>query len=126
MKTNDSSTIYGLVNKVTIQKGSAHVQPKVEGTATRRFEASVNIFVDSSQKEQVLDALSKLENIEEIYDVTGEFDIVSIVSAPCLEEFRDVLQEKIMKIKGVKSTITSIFLKDHKRPKSALSDIPKR
>ena len=48
---------------------------------SHRFEASVNLFVDPSQKEQVIDALSKLENIEEIYDVRGEFDIVSIVSA---------------------------------------------
>jgi hypothetical protein len=40
-----------------------------------RFEASVNIFVDPSQKAQIMDALSKVENIEEIYDVKGEFDI---------------------------------------------------
>jgi len=91
-----------------------------------RFEASVSIFVEPSQKEQVLNALSKLENIEEIYIVAGGFDIVSIVSASCLEEFSDVLRKKIMKIKGVKSTITSIILKAHKRPKSALSDIPMR
>jgi DNA-binding Lrp family transcriptional regulator len=125
METNDSSNSHGLANNV-IQKGSAHVQPRVEGNAKRRFEASVNIFVDSSKKEQVLDALSKLENIEEIYEVAGEFDIVSIVSASCLEEFSDVLRKKIMKIKGVKSTITSIILKAHKRPKSALSDIRTR
>ena len=94
MKTNDSSTNHG------------------------RFEASVNIFVDPSQRAQVIDALSKVENIEEIYEVSGEFDIVSIVSASCLEEFRNVLQKRIMKIKGVKSTITSVVLKAHKRPKS--------
>lgn len=99
METNDSSTNHG------------------------RFEASVSIFVDPTQKAQVIDALSKVENIEEIYDVAGEFDIVSIVSASCLEEFRNVLQKRIMKIKGVKSTITSVILKAHKRPKSALSDI---
>ena len=89
----------------------------------QRFEASVNLFVDPSQKEQVIDALSKLENIEEIYDVKGEFDIVSIVSASSVEEFRNVLQEKINKIKGVKSTITSVVLKAHKHPKAALSNI---
>ena len=81
------------------------------------FEASVNIFVEPTQRAQVIDALSKLENIEEIYEVKGEFDIVSIVSASCLEEFRAVLQKKIMKIKGVKSTVTSVVLKTHKRPK---------
>ena len=79
-----------------------------------RFEASVNIFVDPSQKAQVIDALEKVENIEEIYDVKGEFDIVSIVSASSVEEFRNVLHKKIMKIKGVKSTIVSVVLKSHK------------
>jgi DNA-binding Lrp family transcriptional regulator len=92
----------------------------------QRFEASVNLFVDPSQKEQVIDALSKLENIEEIYEVKGEFDIVSIVSASSVEEFRNVLQEKINKIKGVKSTITSVVLKVHKHPKAALSNIRMR
>jgi DNA-binding Lrp family transcriptional regulator len=88
-----------------------------------RFEASVNLFVDPSQKAQVIDALSKIGNIEEIYEVAGEFDIVSIVSASSLEEFRDVLQKKINKIKGVQSTITSVVLKAHKRHKSAFSNI---
>ena len=88
-----------------------------------RFKASVNIFVDPAQKEQVIDALSKLENIEEIYDVKGEFDIVSIVSASSMEEFRNVLRKKIMKIKGVRSAITSIVLKVHRRPRSASSNI---
>jgi len=86
----------------------------------RLFRASVNIFVEKSEKEQIIDALSRLENIEEIYDVKGEFDIVSIVSASSVEEFRDVLHKKIMKIKGIKSTITSVVLKAHKRPKSIL------
>ncbi|MGA3060126.1 MAG: Lrp/AsnC ligand binding domain-containing protein [Candidatus Bathyarchaeia archaeon] len=79
-----------------------------------RFEASVNIFVDPTQKAQVIDALEKVENIEEIYDVKGEFDIVSIVSASSVEEFRNVLHKKIMKIKGVQSTIISVVLKSHK------------
>jgi DNA-binding Lrp family transcriptional regulator len=86
-----------------------------------QFEASVNIFVDPSQKAQIIDILSKVENIEAIYDVKGEFDIVSIVSASSMEEFRNVLHKKIMKIKGVQSTIVSVVLKAHKRPKSALA-----
>jgi DNA-binding Lrp family transcriptional regulator len=79
-----------------------------------RLEASVNIFVEPSQKAQVIDALEKVENIEEIYDVKGEFDIVSIVSASSVEEFRNVLHKRIMKIKGVKSTLVSVVLKSHK------------
>ena len=75
-----------------------------------RFLASVNIFVESTQMSSVLVALSKLKNIEEVYEVAGEYDIVTLVSTSTLEEFRDILQRQIMKIKGVKSTITTIVL----------------
>ena len=88
-----------------------------------RFEASVNIFVDPAQKAQVIDALEKVENIEEIYDVKGEFDIVSIVSASSVEEFRNVLHKKIMKIKGVRSTLVSVMLRAHKRINAPISNI---
>lgn len=83
-----------------------------------RFVASVNIFVQPSEKKNVLTALSKLEDIEEVYELSGEFDIVSIVSASGLEEFRDLLQKKIMKIKGVRSTITTVILQKHKGVKT--------
>jgi DNA-binding Lrp family transcriptional regulator len=82
-----------------------------------RLLASVNIFVEKSQKEKVLLALSELKNIEEVYEVAGEYDIVSLVSASCLEEFREIMHEKIMKIKGIKSTIITIILEPHKGPK---------
>ncbi|MGA2386411.1 MAG: Lrp/AsnC ligand binding domain-containing protein [Candidatus Bathyarchaeia archaeon] len=79
-----------------------------------QFLASVNIFIDKSQKNNVLSELSKLQNAREVYEVAGEYDIVSIISAPTLEEFRDVLQKRVMKIKGVKSTITTVILCRHK------------
>jgi len=83
----------------------------------RRVLASVNIFAESSQIDNVALALSKLDNIEEVYEVAGEYDLVTLVSASTLEEFRDVLQKKIMKIKGVKSTISTVVLKLHKGAK---------
>ena len=83
----------------------------------------MNIFVDKSQKEKVLQALSELKSIEEVYEVAGEYDIVSLVSASCLEEFRDILHEKIMKIKGIKSTIITIILEPHKGPKCLLKKV---
>jgi len=73
--------------------------------------------VDSAELDQVIVALSKLPNIEEIYEVAGEYDIVSLVSTSCMEELREVLQKGIMKIKGVKSTITTIVMQSHKGPK---------
>jgi DNA-binding Lrp family transcriptional regulator len=67
--------------------------------------------------DNVVMALSKLDNLEELYEVTGEFDIVTLVSASDIEEFRDILKNRIMKIKGVKSTTSSIVLKAYKGPR---------
>ena len=81
------------------------------------LHAFVNIFVESQRMDEVVEAVYKLENVEELYEVTGEFDIVVIVSASDIEEFWDILKNRIMKIPGVRSTITSVVLQAHKGPK---------
>lgn len=82
-----------------------------------RLLAFVDIFVESAAMDDVVTALKKLDNLEELYEVTGEYDIVTLLSAADIEEFRDVLKNRIMKIKGVKSTVSSIVLKSHKGPR---------
>lgn len=82
-----------------------------------RFLAFVDIFVESSLMDDVVQSLIKLENLEELYEVTGEFDIVTLLSAADIEEFREVLKNRIMKIKGVKSTVSSVVLKAYKGPR---------
>ena len=67
--------------------------------------------------DEVIHELKQLPNMEELYEVTGEFDIVSLVSAGDIEEFRDILKNKIMKIRGVKSTVSSVVLHSHKGPR---------
>jgi len=67
--------------------------------------------------DEVVEALNKLPNVEELYEVTGEFDIVTLVSAADIEEFRDTLKNKILKIHGVKSTVSAIVLHTHKGPR---------
>ena len=82
-----------------------------------RLLAFVDVFVDSPEMDNVVVALTKLDNLEELYEVTGEFDIVTLVSASDIEEFRDILKNRIMKIKGVKSTVSSVVLKAYKGPR---------
>lgn len=82
-----------------------------------RLYAFIDIFVEASEMDNVAAELTKLKNLEELYEVTGEFDIVTLVSAEDIEEFRDVLKNQIMKIKGVKSTVSSVVLKVHKGPR---------
>ena len=83
-----------------------------------RLLAFIDIFVESAEMDNVVVALSKLENLEELFEVTGEFDIVTLFSASDIEEFRDILKNRVMKIKGVKSTVSSIILKTHKGPRA--------
>jgi DNA-binding Lrp family transcriptional regulator len=83
-----------------------------------RVVAFVDIFVESPMMDYVLGALKELPNLEELCEVTGESDIVSVISAADIEEFRDTLKNKIMKIKGVRSTATSIVLHSHKGPRN--------
>ena len=82
-----------------------------------RLLAFVDIFVDSPTMDEVVEALNRLPNVEELYEVTGEFDIVTLVSAADIEEFRDTLKNKILKIHGVKSTVSAIVLHTHKGPR---------
>ena len=82
-----------------------------------RLLAFVDIFVDSPSMDDVVQALGSIPNIEELYEVTGEFDVVTLVSADDIEEFRDTLKNKILKIKGVKSTVSAIVLHTHKGPR---------
>lgn len=83
----------------------------------QRLLAFVDIFVESPYMDEVVQELQKIPHMEELYEVTGEFDIVSLVSASDIEEFRDILKNRIMKIRGVKSTVTSVVLHAHKGPR---------
>ena len=82
-----------------------------------KIYAYVDIVVESHFFDEVARELAKLKNIEELYEVTGEFDIVTLISATDIEEFRNTLKNEIMKIPGVKSTVSSIVLQAHKGPK---------
>ncbi|MCL4332470.1 MAG: Lrp/AsnC ligand binding domain-containing protein [Candidatus Thermoplasmatota archaeon] len=72
--------------------------------------AFVDIFVDSLMIDEVLRDLNAIDNVIEIYEVTGEFDIVTLIRSDNIEEFRNILKNRVMKIKGIKSTVSSIVL----------------
>jgi DNA-binding Lrp family transcriptional regulator len=72
----------------------------------------VQIYAETSGLDDIERALSKLDNLEALFEVTGEFDIVALISAADIMEFRQVLQDKIRSIEGVKATVVSVVLKD--------------
>ncbi len=65
----------------------------------------------------IVKGFSQVNSVEELYELRGMFDLVTLVSADGIEEFRDTLQNKITNIPGVKSTVTSIILQAPKDTK---------
>jgi DNA-binding Lrp family transcriptional regulator len=77
--------------------------------------ALVDILVDSKQMDSAILSLKQLSNLQELYQVAGGgFNLVSLVSASDIEEFRDILKNKIMKIKGVKEITTALSLASYR------------
>lgn len=65
---------------------------------------------DPLKHEKVLNELKKLEDIYEVYDVTGEHDAILKIRASSKEELARII-DKIGAIAGVSSTQTMIVLK---------------
>src|SRR5437667_7478974 len=82
----------------------------------------LNLFVESKDLEMVTDRLVKLSEVTDVYEVTGEYDIVCLLRTESILAFREVLKNKILKIPGVKSTVSSIVLYTHKRDRKPVSE----
>ena len=75
----------------------------------------LNLFVDSKELEMVINTLVKLPEVTDVYEVTGEYDIVCLLRTENILAFREILKNKVLKIPGVKSTVSAIVLYTHKR-----------
>lgn len=82
---------------------------------SREVRVFLNLFVESKELENVTQALVKLPEVTDVYEVTGEYDIVSMLKVDSILAFRNILKDKVLKINGVRSTVSSVVLYEHKR-----------
>ena len=82
----------------------------------------LNLFVESKELENVTQSLVKLPEVTDVYEVTGEYDIVCMLKVESILAFRNVLKDKVLKISGVRSTVSSVVLYKHKREGKPVSD----
>jgi DNA-binding Lrp family transcriptional regulator len=66
--------------------------------------------VESGQLDHVSPELASLPEVLAIYEVTGAADLRAFIRTESLSAFRHLLVYKILKIRGVRSTISSIIL----------------
>lgn len=88
----------------------------------KNVKAFVNIFIESKELDSVAEALMKLPEVTDIYEVTGEYDIVALVTTDTISSFRDFLKNKILKINGIRSTVTAMVIYTHKREGQLISE----
>ena len=74
----------------------------------------LNLFVESRGLSKVTEALVKLPEVVDAYEVTGECDVVATLHVENIQVFRELLKNKILKIDGVKSTVSSVVLHSYK------------
>jgi DNA-binding Lrp family transcriptional regulator len=82
----------------------------------------LNLFVESRELEKVTESLVKLPEVTDVFEVTGEYDIVVMLKVENILAFRELLKNKVLKISGVKSTVSSVVLYTHKREGQLVSE----
>jgi len=75
----------------------------------------LNIFVQSKELDRVAKKLLALAEVRDLYEVTGEYDIVATIECKDIAEFRTFIKEKILAIEGIRSTVSAVILYTHKK-----------
>ncbi|MEM3143767.1 MAG: HTH-type transcriptional regulator LysM [Candidatus Nitrosotenuis sp.] len=90
-----------IIRKFTIEIG--------EQSATK---AIVLVSVESSMDTSKVSAkLTKLDGIKTVYEITGQYDIAVILSAPNITDI-NIAIDQLRKVPGVSDTNTVIILRD--------------
>lgn len=77
--------------------------------------ALASIIVDSSRIPEVAQELAGIPGVETVYSVTGEVDLVAVVTVRRHEDFAQVIADRIGKIEGVLDTTTNIAFATYSR-----------
>jgi Lrp/AsnC family transcriptional regulator for asnA, asnC and gidA len=94
-----------LVGSGVIRKFTVEVAPSISVRALTMMSVNPSIPTYEISKE-----VEKLNGVEKIYEVTGEYDIFCIVSSRSIEDVNHCIED-IRKIEGVEKTNTVIVLR---------------
>jgi len=91
----------GIIKGFTIRTSSKNVKAMVE------IRVDVNTDTDSVAK-----TLAAQEGVTEVYEVTGDQDIIAIVDVESSQQLNDII-EKARRYDNILSTRTRLILKEH-------------
>jgi DNA-binding Lrp family transcriptional regulator len=90
----------GVIRKFTVKVGVAEGAEAITLLATN----------PSHPTQEVSDKIREIPNVETLYEVTGEYDIVAVISGMSVAEVNECI-EKIRRVEGVMKTNTMIVLR---------------
>jgi DNA-binding Lrp family transcriptional regulator len=82
----------------------------------------LNVFVESQELESVTRALEKLPQVTDLYEVTGEYDLVALLKTDSINGFRELLKNRILRIKGIRSSVSAVIIHTHKKEGKSVAD----
>ena len=90
----------GVIRKFTVKVGVAEGAEAITLLATN----------PSFPTQEVSNRIREIPNVETIYEVTGEYDIVAVISGLSVAEVNECI-EKIRRVEGIMKTNTMIVLR---------------
>jgi Lrp/AsnC family transcriptional regulator for asnA, asnC and gidA len=91
----------GVIQSFTIKTSSKNVKAIIE--------VKIDVNVNTSD---VASQISKFEGVSEVFEVTGEEDIVAIIDVTSSPQLNEII-ERIRRFDNVQSTRTRLILKEH-------------
>lgn len=75
----------------------------------------LNIYAELDELDNIVGKLRDMPEVVDLYEVTGDYDIVAVVEVDSVEEFRRVVIRRLTEIEGVRGTNSFVVLHTHKR-----------
>jgi DNA-binding Lrp family transcriptional regulator len=91
----------GIIQAFTIKTSSKNVKALVE--------VKIDVNVNTSD---IADQIAGFDGVSEVYEVTGEEDIVAIIDVTSSPQLNEII-ERIRRCDNVESTRTRLILKEH-------------
>ncbi len=95
-----------LVDDGVIKKFTIEIKERERAMALTLLSTSPNI-----PTYEVASNISKIKGVEKVYEITGQYDIAVLISAPSIAEVNKVIDD-IRKADGVINTNTVIILRE--------------
>jgi DNA-binding Lrp family transcriptional regulator len=124
LKIRGRATYGEIGKKVGLSEGAVRkrINELVDSGVIRRFTVKVGLIEGaeaiilislnpSFPTSKISSILMKIPNVENVYEVTGQYDIVALVSAMNIAEVNECI-EKIRRVEGVTNTNTMIILRN--------------